>query len=132
MMSDHNSESTLRNFISLLIEADPKYRLEKEVLNVIYRLSMEEEAHVPDTMTRIRALHGVTVVGQKSKVLRPRVARGKSYIDMYIKFLPIGGSLEKNLRLLGEKVKSLPGVISLKVISVNGRDFTLDGKPLVI
>ena len=113
MMSDHNSESTLRNFISLLIEADPKYRLEKEVLNVIYRLSMEEEAHVPDTMTRIRALHGVTVVGQKSKVLRPRVARGKSYIDMYIKFLPIGGSLEKNLRLLGEKVKSLFSAMTL-------------------
>ena len=132
MMSDHISERTLRSFISLLIEADPKYRLEKEVLNAIYRLAMEEEAHVPDTMTRIRALHGVTVVGQKSKVVRPKVAHGKSYIDMYIKFLPIGGSHEKNLKLLGEKVKSLPGVVSLKVLSVNGRDFTLDGKPLVI
>tara|TARA_R110001583_G_scaffold7985_26_gene39087 strand:+ start:884 stop:1282 length:399 start_codon:yes stop_codon:yes gene_type:complete len=132
MMFDHISENSLREFITLLLEADPKYRLEKEVLNVVYRISMEEQAHVPDTMTRIRALHGVTVVGQKSKVLRPRVNRGKSYIDMYIKFIPIGGSLEKNLRLLGEKVKTLPGVISLKVIAVNGRDFTLDGKPLVI
>ena len=131
-MNTRVSESELRNLVSLLLESDPKYRLEKEVLNVIYRLSMEEQAHVPDTMTRIRALHGVTVVGQKSKVIRPRVKRGKSYIDMYIKFLPIGGSLEKNLKLLGEKVKSLPGVISLKVVSVNGREFTLDGKPLII
>ena len=131
-MLDDISENSLREFVSLFLEAEPKYRLEKEVLNAVYRLAMEESAHVPDTMTRIRALHGVTVVGQKSKVLRPSVSRGKSYIDMYIKFLPIGGSLEKNLRLLGEKVKSLPGVVSLKVLTVNGRDFTLDGKPLII
>ena len=131
-MSKQLNQDILREFVSLFVESQSEYRLDKEVLNVIFRLSMEEEAHVPDTMTRIRALHSVTVVGQKSKVLRPRVAKGKSYIDIYIKFLPMGGSLEKNLRLLGEKVKSLPGVISLKVMSVNGRDFLLDGKPLVM
>jgi hypothetical protein len=131
-MSKQLNQDILREFVSLFVESQSEYRLDKEVLNVIFRLSMEEEAHVPDTMTRIRALHSVTVVGQKSKVLRPRVSKGKSYIDIYIKFLPMGGSLEKNLRLLGEKVKSLPGVISLKVMSVNGRDFLLDGKPLVM
>tara|TARA_X000001388_G_C2150229_1_gene92110 strand:+ start:104 stop:499 length:396 start_codon:yes stop_codon:yes gene_type:complete len=131
-MSKQPEHNILKEFISLFVESQSEYRLDKEVLNVIFRLSMDEDAHVPDTLTRIRALPTVTVVGQKSKVLRPRVAKGKSYIDIYIKFLPIGGSLQKNLKLLGEKVKSLPGVISLKVLTVNDRNFLIDGKPMVM
>ena len=75
-------ENNIKALINLIIESDPKYRLDRDVMNVIYRLSMDKDAHVPDTLTRIRALPTVTVVGQDSKVFRPSQSGGKSYIDI--------------------------------------------------
>jgi hypothetical protein len=131
-MSHTINEKKLREFVSLVVESDPKYRLDKQIINTVLRLAMDEGAHVPDTLTRIRAMPTVTVVGQQSKVIRPSAARGKSYISIYIKFLPLGGGIEKNLKLLGKKIKSLPGVQTIKFLTVDGREFLIKGMPLVM
>ena len=127
-----NSISYIKELVGLIIESDPKYRLDRDVVNTVFRLACDEGAHVPDTLTRIRALPTVTVVGQKSKVFRPDRTGGKSYIDIYVKFLPLSMSLKDNLVQLGEKIKSLPGVQIVKVRTVDGRDYLVDGKPLVV
>jgi hypothetical protein len=131
-MSVDQIESDIAKLIHLISESDSKYRLDREVVNVVFRLSMDPEAHVPDTLTRIRALPTVTVVGQRSKVFRPSQAGGKSYIDIYVKFLPLSATLFKNLKQLGRKIKSLPGVQIARVQSVDDRDYLHDGKPLVV
>ena len=125
-------ESDIVKLASLISESDDKYRLDREVVNVVFRLAMDEGAHVPDTLTRIRAVKTITVVGQRSKVFRPDRLGGKSYIDIYVKFLPLSTSLLKNLRQLGQKIKSLPGVQVVRVQSVNDRDYLHDGKPVVV
>ena len=125
-------ENNIKALINLIIESDPKYRLDRDVMNVIYRLSMDKDAHVPDTLTRIRALPTVTVVGQDSRVFRPSQSGGKSYIDIYVKFLPLALGKEDNIRQLAKKIKSLPGVQFVKARSVDGIDFLISGKPLVL
>lgn len=122
----------IKELIGLIIESDPKYRLDREVINTVFRLAMDEGAHVPDTLTRIRALTTVTVVGQKSKVFRPSKAGGKSYIDIYVKFLPLSMTLKSNLKQLAEKIKSLKGVQIVRVLTVDGREFSIDGSPMVV
>ena len=62
----------VKEYIALLIEQaenDPT-RLKKDQIKVSIRLVMTKDAHVPDTLTKIRALSGVTVVGQKEPVFR--------------------------------------------------------------
>tara|TARA_R110000824_G_scaffold385203_1_gene579386 strand:+ start:311 stop:586 length:276 start_codon:yes stop_codon:yes gene_type:complete len=91
---------------------------------------MDQDAHVPDTMTRIRVLPTVAVVGQRDKVQRTEAQN--SVLDVYVKFLPTSGSLIKNLMSLGKMIKGLPGVKIVRVISVNNRKVQRNGKPIVI
>ena len=105
-------------------------RLEKELVKVSCRLTMDHDAHVPDTLTRIRVLPTVAVVGQINKVNRDDV--GKAILDIYIKFLPDPGSQISNLRKLGRLVKSLPGVQIVRYLSIGGKQIIFKGKAIVI
>ena len=61
------SESTLRETIRLILESS-EYRLKRDLQKVTLRLIMSPDGHVPDTLTRIRVLPTVAVVGQKGTV----------------------------------------------------------------
>jgi hypothetical protein len=131
-MSHSQPGKSVRQFVNLLLEVEPKYRLDREVMNVSLRITMDAEAHVPDTLTRIRALTTVTVVGQKSKVSRPGVGGGQTVLDIYVKFLPISTELYKNLMVLGKNIKTLPGVRIVRVLALSGRPILHNDEPIVI
>ena len=115
----------------LLERYEDKYRLDKDLETTALRLIMEPGSHVPDTLTRIRVLPTVSVVGQKDKVQRSPTG-GRVVLDLYIKFLPPSKSIRKNLLSLGRMIKSFPGVITVKVISYNDKPITYKGKPIVV
>mgnify|MGYP003627082033 CR=1 FL=1 len=122
------SIKTLKN---LLEQYEDKFRLDKDLEIASLRLIMEPGSHVPDTLTRIRVLPTVSVVGQKDKVRRPTKG-GRVILDVYIKFLPPSKSIRKNLLSLGRMIKSFPGVTTIKVLSYNSRDISYQGKPMII
>jgi len=124
------SEENLREAIQVLLEQDTELRLQKELVNVTLRLIMEPEAHVPDTLTRIRVLPTVSVVGQKEPV--ERTPKGSTFLIIYVKFLPSTNNDYKNLLHLGKLIKSLPGIKIVRVLSVGGKTVLYKGKPLVI
>jgi len=111
-------------------EQDP-YRLKTDLVKCTLNLSLDEGAHVPDTLTRIRVLPTVAVVGQREKVIRPE--RGNARLIIYVKFLPrSGNTLYQSLKSLGKMIKSLPGVRIVNVLSVGGRLVTHKGEKIVI
>ena len=114
---------------SFLLENE-SLRLNKDLMNVTCQLIMDEGSHVPDTLTRIRVLPTVAVVGQKEKV--NRAEGGNVLLDIYIKFLPADSKIYSNLKSLGQMMKSLPGVRIVKFDTVGGRKVSINGKPIVV
>tara|TARA_B100000686_G_scaffold348285_1_gene438941 strand:- start:2527 stop:2886 length:360 start_codon:yes stop_codon:yes gene_type:complete len=106
------------------------FRLDKELMNVTVRLICDPEMHVPDTLTRIRVLPTVAVVGQRDKVQRSDT--GATLLDIYVKFLPKTGGVYDNLKLLGKMIKGLPGIQIIKYLTVGGKKVTIKGKPVVL
>ena len=91
---------------------------------------MDKDAHVPDTLTKIRALSGITVVGQKSPV--DRNEKGSTVLEVYIKFLPTSSENYENLISVANLVKSLPGVKIVRILTVGGREVLYKNKPIVV
>ena len=114
----------------MLEEQKDAMRLDRGLLKSTVRLIMSYNAHVPDTMTRIRVLSGVAVVSQTDQVTRQKA--GKATLDIYIKFLPEPGPVFDSLKSILNQVKKLPGVEVIKVISLGDRKVTYKGKPIVI
>jgi hypothetical protein len=115
---------------NLILEQQDMYRLNKELVKATLRLAMDENAHVPDTLTRIRILEGVAVVGQGEKVVRKK--KGRTFLDVYVKYLPGSSEIIKDLVMLAKKIKKLPGIQVIKILTVGGRDVLVKGKPIVI
>lgn len=114
----------------ILQENDEAYRLKRDLMNVICTFNLDEKIHVPDMLTRIRVLPTIAVVGQKSKV--ERVKLGSARLNVYVKFLPEDGGILDNLKRLGSLLKTVPGIKSVKFISVGGKPVTVGGNPLVV
>tara|TARA_B100000131_G_scaffold283581_1_gene291600 strand:- start:24 stop:380 length:357 start_codon:yes stop_codon:yes gene_type:complete len=114
----------------LLQEREETYRLKRDLMNVICTFSLDENIHVPDMLTRIRVLPTIAVVGQKSKV--ERVKLGAARLNVYVKFLPEDGGVLDNLKKLGGLLKTVPGIKSVKFLSVGGKPVTVDGNPIVV
>lgn len=124
-----NTEPELRKVVGALLEAD--FRLKTELSKTTIKLILHPEGHVPDTLTRIRVLEGVSVVGQGDRV--DRHYGGNASLEVYIKFLPdTGMSNYQNLLSLCKKIKKLPGMEIVRVISFNNRRVIHQGKPIVI
>ena len=115
---------------SLIKEEAASLRLDRDLETVSLRLLMTEGSHVPDTLTRIRVLPTVSVVGQKEKVERAKKRR--AILEIYVKFLPTSKDTYKNIMSLGRMIKSLPGVEIVSVTSYNNRKILYKGKPIVI
>ena len=122
------TENKIRSAIQRLLE-QRDLRLKRELINITCRLKMEKEAHVPDTLTRIRVLPTVSVVGQNEPVSR---SGGDTVLEIYIKFLPKTGSDYSNLKSLAKLVKSLPGIKIVTILTLNNRRVTYQGQPIVM
>tara|TARA_Y100000310_G_scaffold168795_1_gene168859 strand:+ start:385 stop:768 length:384 start_codon:yes stop_codon:yes gene_type:complete len=121
--------SRLRESINILLEQSDT-RLKRDLMNVEMRLTMEMDAHVPDTLTRIRVLPSVAVVGQEAPVFRP--PEGNVKLDIYVKFLPSSTNTYTSLMAIGKLIKGLPGVKIVHVMGVGGRKVLFKNKPIVI
>ena len=120
--------SSIKEFVNLVLEQDTS--LEQEQIKITCVLIMSTDAHVPDTLTRIRALPTVTVVGQKEPV--NRAAGGNTTLEIYVKFLPSSSKTYKNLTSVGNLIKSLPDVKIVKIVAADGRPVLYKGKPIVL
>ena len=100
------------------------------LLKVELEIKMSIESHVPDTMTLIRVLPSVAVVGQVQKVERSN--RDGTSVDIYVKFLPVPGSIYFNLMRLCKQIKMLKGVKIIKVTKLGGRPVVFKGKTIVL
>ena len=122
-------KSIIQEYVNLLVEESAS-RLTREQVKITCKLIMEVDAHVPDTLTRIRALPMVTVVGQKEPV--NRTSKGNTILEVYVKFLPTSGNNYRNLLSIAKLVKSLPSIKIVRVISLEGRPILYQGKPIVV
>ena len=126
----NNTEKDFRGVVRALLEAD--FRLKVQVSKTTMRLTLHPDGHVPDTLTRIRVLEGVSVVGQGDKVVRS-TRGGSSILVVYVKFLPKDGQTNyDNIFRLCKDIKKLPGVEIVKVITVNNKRVIHNGKPIVV
>lgn len=113
---------------NILREVD--FRLKRSLMNVKLRLSLAPEAHVPDTMTRIRILASVSIVSQAAPV--QKLTDGREYLDINVKFMPNAEGVYKNLVTLAKMVKTMPGVKSVRILELSGKPVTFQGKPIVL
>ena len=125
-------EKKVRKYIRNIIEQDEKTRLKRDVINCSLLITMEQKAHVPDTLTKIRALPSVTVVGQDKPVQRSNIPGGVTRLEIYVKFLPNTSVSIDAINSVAKSIKGLTGVKSIKVISIGSREVVYKGKPIVI
>ena len=105
------------------------YRLKFKLFRVVAILTLDYETHVPDMMTRMRSLSGFAVVGQTEKVERIQGASGR--ITLSIKYLPQTNEIYSNLDEMAERIKSLPGVRNIKILTYNKRPILKNGKSII-
>ncbi len=122
------TENKIRSAIQNLLEQED-LRLKRDLIVITCRLKMEKDAHVPDTLTRIRVLPTVAVVGQNEPVSRSGPG---TVLEVYIKFLPKTGSDYNNLKSLAKLIKSLPGVKIVTILTLSNRKVTYQGQPIVV
>jgi hypothetical protein len=122
------NKSLIKEYVSLLLEQDST-RLKKDLMNVTMKLTMTKDSHVPDTLTRIRVLPSVAVVGQDEPVDR---SGGITKLEIYVKFLPTAENTYSSLQTVGKLIKGLPGIKMIKMISVGGRPILWKGQAIII
>ena len=105
------------------------YRLKFKLFRAVVLVTLDYETHVPDMMTRMRSLPGFAVVGQTEKV--ERIQGGSARITLSVKYLPQSDEIYSNLDEMSERIKSLPGVKNLKILTYNKRPILKNGKPLI-
>jgi hypothetical protein len=109
---------------------EEEFRLTKDVVKTSCRLTLSQDTHVPDLLTRIRILPSVAVVGQKERVIRPQT--GRAILTVYVKYLPLAGeSMYQSVKSLTRKIKSLPGVEIVSVLTIDGRQVLHKGEKIV-
>ena len=105
------------------------YRLKHKLVKVVLNLILDYDTHVPDLMTRMRALQGFVVIGQADKV--DRLRGGGARLTLSIKFLPKTEEVYENLDDIAKSIKSLPGVKNIKISTYNGKQVLKSGKPII-
>ena len=113
--------------LKLIVESI--YKLKKDIATAIVDLKLESETHVPDLMTRMRALEGFAVVGQTDKV--SRMIGSGARLGLSVKYLPESGDIYKNIDIMSKKIKSLEGVKGIKIVEYNKRPILKNGKPII-
>ena len=102
----------------------------KRLTNVDMKLFIDRDASVTDTMTMIRVLQSVAVVGQLDHSLRSKM--GRTVLPISVKFLPGPGDIYENILKLSRAIKKAANVRVIKIVSLNDRPYLHDGKPMVL
>ena len=105
------------------------YRLKHKLVKVVLSLILDYDTHVPDMMTRMRALPGFVVIGQADKV--DRLRGGGARLTLSIKYLPKTEEVYANLDDMSKQIKSLPGIKNIKISTYNGKQVLKSGKPII-
>ena len=124
-------KNKLSSLVSEMLNEDSEFRLKTDIVKASIRLTCTQDTHVPDLLTRIRVLPSVAVVGQKERVVRP--SKGRATLIIYIKYLPtVSETSYESVVSLSRKVKSLPGVEVVSVVSIDGRAVMYKGEKIVV
>ena len=102
----------------------------KRLADVQMKLFIDRDASVTDTMTMIRVLQSVAVVGQLDHSLRSKM--GRTVLPISVKFLPGPGDIYGNILKLSRAIKKAANVRVIKVTAIDDRPYLHNGKPLVI
>ena len=102
----------------------------KRLADIDMRLFIDRDASVTDTMTLIRVLQSVAVVGQLDHSLRSKM--GRTVLPISVKFLPGPGNMYDNLLKLSRAIKKAANVRVIKIVKVNDNPYLHNGKPVVI
>jgi len=121
---------SLENIIeSIVLNEYEETRLDKSLTNVNCILKLDKKVHVPDTLTRIRVLPTVSVVGQRSPVER---SESGAKVEVYVKFLPNSSDTYKNIINIAQLIKALPGINLVRVTELDGKKVAYKGKPIIL
>jgi hypothetical protein len=123
------NREALKNKIKLVL-LEKKEGPTSRLADCYMKLFLDRDASVTDTMTVIRVLQGVAVVGQTDHSLRSKL--GRTVLPIKIKFLPGQGDMALNLNKLAHAIKKVAKVRVVKIIKINDKPFLVNGKPLVI
>lgn len=119
------------DLVSEILSEDTEFRLKRDVVKTSLRLTCTQDTHVPDLLTRIRVLQSVAVVGQRERVVRPE--KGRATLVIYVKYLPSQTeTLYQSIVSLSKKIKSLPGVEVISVMSIDGKPVIYKGEKIVV
>lgn len=94
------------------------------------KLFLDRDASVTDTMTVIRVLQGVAVVGQTDHSLRSKL--GRTVLPISVKFLPGSDDMTSTLNKLARAIKKAANVRVVKIIKLNDQPYLVSGKPFVV
>lgn len=108
-----------------LIEA--LHKLEKEIVEIVITIKLENDTHVPDLLTKIRILPSVAVVSQEEKV--ESLADGEK-VQLSVKYLPRAVDLYMHISNMCLEIRKLPGVRLILVDYFNNKVVTAGGKKL--
>jgi hypothetical protein len=123
------NREVLKNKIKLVL-LEKKEGPTSRLADCHMKLFLDRDASVTDTMTVIRVLQGVAVVGQTDHSLRSKL--GRTVLPIKIKFLPGKGDMASNLNKLSHAIKKVANVRVVKIIKINDKPFLVNGKPLVV
>jgi len=102
----------------------------KRIAAVNMKLFIDRDASVTDTMTLIRVLQSVAVVGQLDHSLRSKM--GRTVLPISVKFLPGPGDMYGNILKLSRAIKKAANVRVVKIVSIDDNPYLHNGKPVVI
>lgn len=127
------SDTSLRTYIRQLLE----FRTSSDLLSIEVRLRVRtaDKDHpgypiVPDIMTNIRVLPGVSIVRQTVPI--KRIPGGRNVLALEIKYMPMSADLKETLVTFGKELRSIAGIEIVKIVGVGGRKIEQqDGSSLI-
>ena len=100
------------------------------IIKTEMRVYLDNTMSVTDVMTAFRVLQGVEVVGQTDHSIRSKM--GRTMLPVSVKYFPESAAIQQSLTILIQRMKSVPGVKIIKVLTVNEKPYTnRDGSPIV-
>lgn len=142
----------------LLSEVDNSHKLTRPLILMRLSVFAEPGVYVPDMLTRIRILETIASVTQdrdyysfQSPEAKPIEAgaesalpsnvvqsvktvtatTGRDVVNILVRFLPRAVTVGEAIKELAGRIKTVPGVRTIRFDELNGRPLTVGGKPVV-
>ena len=116
-------EAKLRTYVRQLLE----FKTSSDLITAEVRMRVltsnknnPDAPTVPDIMTMIRVIKGVSIVRQTVPI--KRLNQGRDILELEVKYMPEKAELRKVIEELGKELKAVEGVEIVKITKVGGRD----------